>query len=362
MDLRGNKGTCLDACLSYIHSFNTVHVACNGREALDVLRRTDCPIDLILTDILMPEVSGMHLMAELAANEALRSIPVIGRWICVRSQSLCRNHSHTRPIFSTVMSSDERQDTVMRAIEAGATDYLIKPVRRNELATLWQHVWRRHRTPTTTATAPAQPPATSTAMESTAFATSYQHAKHLTNSPQQSASGTADWPTTHFVSSGSRLAVPGGATWSDAAAAESVRARGMMDDPAHLAEAASPQDPRGSDESGGGGGSTSQDATRLESGALGGDGPAATTPTNVRQPLQPCRAEPGTPASLPQGLRELVEFAERQVGVACWLVVGQSCWSILLVKTVGQYYWSTHANTTGSFAAHQTGPPCGGQR
>lgn len=55
-----------------------MHVASNGREALDVLRSGSTPVDLILTDILMPEVSGMHLMAELAANESLRSIPVVG--------------------------------------------------------------------------------------------------------------------------------------------------------------------------------------------------------------------------------------------------------------------------------------------
>ncbi len=217
------------------------------------------------------------------------------------------------------MSSDERQDTVMRAIEAGATDYLIKPVRRNELATLWQHVWRRNRSSTNTAT-PDRPPATSTAMESTAvFSASHAMQHHITNSPQQSASGTADGHATHFISSGSRLAVPGAAWSADtAAAAESVRARrAAVDDPAHLAEAASPQAPRGSDESGGhGGGSTSHDITRLESGALGfplgGTGAYASTPSTARQPLQPCRAEPRTPASLPQGIRELVERAERQ--------------------------------------------------
>lgn len=56
----------------------SVHVASNGREALDVLNSGTTPVDLILTDILMPEVSGMHLMAELAANESLRTIPVVG--------------------------------------------------------------------------------------------------------------------------------------------------------------------------------------------------------------------------------------------------------------------------------------------
>lgn len=43
------------------------------------------------------------------------------------------------------MSSQSSQDLVLKAFEAGAKDYLIKPVRRNELATLWQHVWRVNR-------------------------------------------------------------------------------------------------------------------------------------------------------------------------------------------------------------------------
>ena len=43
------------------------------------------------------------------------------------------------------MSSQSSQELVLKAFEAGAKDYLIKPVRRNELATLWQHVWRVNR-------------------------------------------------------------------------------------------------------------------------------------------------------------------------------------------------------------------------
>ncbi len=48
----------------------------------------------------------------------------------------------TSACFAAVMSS---QESVLKAFEAGAKDYLIKPVRRNELATLWQHVWRVNR-------------------------------------------------------------------------------------------------------------------------------------------------------------------------------------------------------------------------
>jgi hypothetical protein len=41
------------------------------------------------------------------------------------------------------MSAESNQQAVLGALQAGACEYLIKPLRRNELTTLWQHVWRR---------------------------------------------------------------------------------------------------------------------------------------------------------------------------------------------------------------------------
>lgn len=40
------------------------------------------------------------------------------------------------------MSSEQGQETVKQALDVGAQAYLFKPVRREELTTLWQHVWR----------------------------------------------------------------------------------------------------------------------------------------------------------------------------------------------------------------------------
>lgn len=40
------------------------------------------------------------------------------------------------------MSSEQGQETVKQALNMGAQAYLFKPVRREELTTLWQHVWR----------------------------------------------------------------------------------------------------------------------------------------------------------------------------------------------------------------------------
>ena len=48
----------------------------NGQKAIDVLVSPDHAIDLILTDIMMPEVDGMELMKIVQASDN-RSIPII---------------------------------------------------------------------------------------------------------------------------------------------------------------------------------------------------------------------------------------------------------------------------------------------
>uniref|UniRef100_A0A2P2M218 Uncharacterized protein MANES_01G239500 n=1 Tax=Rhizophora mucronata TaxID=61149 RepID=A0A2P2M218_RHIMU len=45
------------------------------------------------------------------------------------------------------MSSDDSLSTVLKCMLKGAADFLLKPVRRNELRNIWQHVWRRQTPP-----------------------------------------------------------------------------------------------------------------------------------------------------------------------------------------------------------------------
>ena len=40
------------------------------------------------------------------------------------------------------MSGEARQDFIFEMFKAGAADYLVKPIRRNEITALWQHAWR----------------------------------------------------------------------------------------------------------------------------------------------------------------------------------------------------------------------------
>jgi len=76
-------------------------MAVHGREALDVLAARD--IDLVLLDIMMPEMDGFEVLERMRKDPALRTIPVI------------------------MISAVDEIESVARAIELGAADYLPKP-------------------------------------------------------------------------------------------------------------------------------------------------------------------------------------------------------------------------------------------
>lgn len=78
-----------------------VHVAANGRDALELLRRQ--AIDMVLLDVLMPEMSGYDVLQRLTEDPALREIPVV------------------------MISALDEMDSVVRCIELGAEDYLPRP-------------------------------------------------------------------------------------------------------------------------------------------------------------------------------------------------------------------------------------------
>jgi DNA-binding response OmpR family regulator len=81
--------------------YQDVAVATNGREALDLLALR--PFDLVLLDIMMPEMNGYEVLERLKADAALRHVPVI------------------------MISAISELDSVVRCIELGAEDYLPKP-------------------------------------------------------------------------------------------------------------------------------------------------------------------------------------------------------------------------------------------
>ncbi|KAJ7556399.1 hypothetical protein O6H91_05G081400 [Diphasiastrum complanatum] len=85
-------------------------------EALAILREKRENYDLVISDVYMPDMDGFKLL-ELIGLEM--DLPVI------------------------MMSAVGETDVVMKGITHGACDYLLKPVRMEELRNIWQHVIRR---------------------------------------------------------------------------------------------------------------------------------------------------------------------------------------------------------------------------
>ncbi|KAI3748375.1 hypothetical protein L6452_11403 [Arctium lappa] len=53
------------------------------------------------------------------------------------------SHKTRKNIPVIMMSSHDSMGLVFKCLSKGAVDFLVKPVRKNELKNLWQHVWRR---------------------------------------------------------------------------------------------------------------------------------------------------------------------------------------------------------------------------
>ena len=81
--------------------FTNLTTANNGREALDLLLSK--PFDLVLLDVMMPDLNGIEVLEQLKSSPGLRNIPVI------------------------MISALGEIESVVRCIELGAEDYLPKP-------------------------------------------------------------------------------------------------------------------------------------------------------------------------------------------------------------------------------------------
>ncbi|KAH9607606.1 hypothetical protein KSS87_022791 [Heliosperma pusillum] len=97
----------------------TVATAQDGLKAWEVLKARPHGIDLILTEIELPSISGYALLTLIMEHEIRKNIPVI------------------------MMCKYDSVSLVYKCRMRGGADFLVTPIRINELKNLWQHVWRR---------------------------------------------------------------------------------------------------------------------------------------------------------------------------------------------------------------------------
>ncbi|KAJ4836592.1 hypothetical protein Tsubulata_043494 [Turnera subulata] len=99
-------------------SYEVTAVA-NGLQAWKILEDLNNHIDIVLTEVVMPILSGIGLLYKIMNHKTFKNIPVI------------------------MMSAHDSMGIVFKCLSKGAVDFLVKPIRKNELKNLWQHVWRR---------------------------------------------------------------------------------------------------------------------------------------------------------------------------------------------------------------------------
>jgi len=122
-DLAGRKALIVDDDMRNIFALATVledygmrHVwADNGKDAIRLVE-TDPEIDIVLMDIMMPEMDGLTTTREIRKRPVGRTLPIIA-------------------VTAKAMKGDRE-----RCIEAGAWDYLSKPVNREDLLAVL-HAW-----------------------------------------------------------------------------------------------------------------------------------------------------------------------------------------------------------------------------
>ncbi|MEI6714477.1 MAG: adenylate/guanylate cyclase domain-containing protein [Verrucomicrobiota bacterium] len=84
-----------------------LNIARNGRQALEVVEKT--PPDLILLDIMMPEMDGFECCHILKQNPETRDIPII------------------------FLTANTQTEDIVKGFEVGAVDYIFKPFNAPEL-------------------------------------------------------------------------------------------------------------------------------------------------------------------------------------------------------------------------------------
>ena len=81
--------------------FRECHEASNAREGLERLATT--PVDLIITDWHLPEMSGIEFVRAVRANDAIKHLPVL------------------------MVTTNAAEDDIVEAHRAGVNNYLVKP-------------------------------------------------------------------------------------------------------------------------------------------------------------------------------------------------------------------------------------------
>lgn len=111
--------------------FTKIVEAENGHEAFSILKSsigTPQPIQLVISDLKMPKMDGLEFLRLTRANRETAEIPFI------------------------ILTAESEKENVVRAIQLGVSEYMIKPmtapILSKKLEVVWEHHYGKNTKPT----------------------------------------------------------------------------------------------------------------------------------------------------------------------------------------------------------------------
>lgn len=92
----------------------------DGVEGWELLTSSEPPIDLIISDWNMPNLSGMEFLKKVRADDRFKEIPFL------------------------LVTAESDKDQVVEAIQAGVSNYLVKPFSGDSLREKLQAAYQKH--------------------------------------------------------------------------------------------------------------------------------------------------------------------------------------------------------------------------
>ena len=102
----------------YLNTMFDVDICQNGIEALSFLQDGNIP-DLVISDLNVPKLNGLELIAQIKASDFFKSIPIM------------------------ILSGEESSEMRIKCLDAGADDYVVKPFNPRELEARIRVILRR---------------------------------------------------------------------------------------------------------------------------------------------------------------------------------------------------------------------------
>ncbi len=102
----------------YLNTMFDVDICQNGIEALSFFQDGNIP-DLVISDLNVPKLNGLELIAQIKASDFFKSIPIM------------------------ILSGEESSEMRIKCLDAGADDYVVKPFNPRELEARIRVILRR---------------------------------------------------------------------------------------------------------------------------------------------------------------------------------------------------------------------------